>query len=214
MTARPANPPLWDALRADAAELGAVKGSTARGWAAAADVLTLPGFWAVLLWRVGNALHERGLRPLSRLTYVANLVLFGADLPAGAVVGAGLVLPHPVGVALASDVVIGARCRIMRGVGVGGSGHAGRVGHPVIGDDVWLLDRSAVFGPVRIGDRAVIGASAVVGQDIEAGMLVLVSRASTELRIRPRTDLAPDLAPDLDASELVVPDLDASEPAS
>jgi serine O-acetyltransferase len=188
---QPSNPPLRSALKADAAELSKVKGSGKRGWSGVLDVLTLPGFWSVALWRVGNTLHERGLRPLSRLTYVANLVLFGADLPAGAVVGPGVVMPHPVGVAMASDVVIGSRCRIMRGVGVGGSGKADRAGHPVIGDDVWLLDRAAVFGPVRIGDRAVIGASAIVGQDIPADMLVLLSRAATELRIRPRTDLDP-----------------------
>jgi serine O-acetyltransferase len=190
---RPRNPPLLSALRTDAAELLKVKGAAGGGRSGVLDVLTLPGFWSVALWRLGNALHERGLRPLSRMTYFANLVLFGADLPAGAVVGAGLVMPHPVSVAMASDVVIGERCRIMRGVGIGGSGKEGRAGHPVIGDDVWLLDRSAVFGPVRIGDRAVIGASAIVSEDIPAEMVVLLPKAATELRIRPRTDLGPEV---------------------
>ena len=188
---RPSNPPLLSALRADAAELAKVKGGGTGRVSDVLDVLTIPGFWAVALWRVGNALHERGLRPLSRLAYVADMVLFGADLPAGAVVGPGLVMPHPVGVAMASDVVLGSRCRVMRGVGIGGSGKPGRSGHPVIGDDVWFLDRSAVFGPVRIGDDVVIGASAVVSEDVPAGMLVLLAGAATELRVRPRTDLDP-----------------------
>jgi serine O-acetyltransferase len=195
----PSNPPLLAALRADAAELAKVKGpgrpgpggtcSGGAGLVGVLDVLTLPGFWAVALWRVGNALHDRGLRPLSRLVYFANLVLFGAALPAGAVVGPGLVMPHPVGVTIAGDVVIGGRCRLMQGVAAGGSGKAGRAGHPVIGDDVWLLHRAAVFGPVTIGDRSVLGAGTMVGQDIAPGMLVLVSKASADLRIRPRTDL-------------------------
>lgn len=193
---RPANPPVLEALRADAAELAKVKGSVFRGPAAVLDVLTLPGFWAGALWRLGNALHERGLRPLSRLTYVLNMVLFSADLPAGAVVGPGLVMPHPVGVAMASDVVIGSRCRIMRGVGIGGSGKADEVGHPVIGDDVWLLDRASVFGPVTIGDRSVLGTSVIVNQDIAPGMLVLLSKAAVDLRIRPRSDLAAPAAAD------------------
>jgi serine O-acetyltransferase len=190
----PSNPPLLAALRADAAELSKVKGSGysgsgGAGLAGVLDVLTLPAFWAVALWRLGNALHDRGLRPLSRLTYFANLVLFGADLHAGAVVGPGLVMPHPVGTAFSSDVVIGRRCRLMQGTAAGGSGNVGRPGHPVIGDDVWLLHRAAVFGPVTIGDRSVLGAGTMVGQDIPPGMLVLVPKASTELRIRPRTDL-------------------------
>lgn len=188
---RPRNPPILAALKADGRELLAVKGG-APGMIGVIDVLLLPGFWAVALWRLGNALHESGIRPLSRLTYFWNLVLFGADLPAGAVVGAGLVMPHPVGVAMASDVVLGERCRVMRGVGIGGSGKDGRSGHPVIGDDVWLLDRSAVFGPVEIGDGVVVGASAIVSQDIAPGMLVLVARSTTELRIKPRRDLPRD----------------------
>ena len=188
-TVPPVNPPLLAALKADAVELAKVKGAAKAGVLGVFDVLTLPGFWSVALWRVGNALHDRGLRPLSRLTYVANVVLFGADLPAGAVVGPGLVMPHPVGMAIASDVVIGSRCRVMSRVGIGGSGKEGLGGHPVIGDDVWLLHGSAVFGPVRIGDRVVVGAGAIVSQDIAAGMLVLAPKAVTELRIRPRTDL-------------------------
>lgn len=184
------NPPLLAALRADAAELSTVKGSTARGVGMWLDVLTLPGFWCVALWRVGNALHERGLRPLSRLTYFLTMVLFGADLPAGAVVGPGVVVPHPIGVAMASDVVIGSRCRIMGQVRIGGSGQGGRRGHPSVGDDVWLLDSAKVFGPVHIGSGSVLGTSVVVSQDIEPGMLVLLSRAATELRIRPRRDTA------------------------
>ena len=192
----PSNPPLLSALKADAVELSKVKGATTGGWFGVVDVLTLPGFWSVALWRVGNALHDRGLRPLSRLTYVANVVLFGADLPAGAVVGPGLVMPHPVGMAIASDVVIGSRCRMMSRVGVGGSGKDGLSGHPVIGDDVWLLHGSAVFGPVRIGDRVVVGAGAIVSQDIPAGMLVLVPKVVTELRIRPRTDLPAGVVPE------------------
>jgi serine O-acetyltransferase len=189
---RPANPPILSALKADAAELAKVKGGGRGGVSGLLDVLTIPGFWVVALWRVGNALHERRLRPLSRLTYVANMVLFGADLPAGAVVGPGLVVPHPVGLAVASDVVIGKRCRLMGGVAIGGSGKAGRSGHPVIGDDVWFLRGSAAFGPIRIDDKVVVGAGAIVSQDIPAEMLVLVAKTAVELRIRPRNDLDPD----------------------
>jgi serine O-acetyltransferase len=203
------NPPLLSALRSDASEFLKVKGAAGAGRSGIFDVLTLPGFWAVALWRLGNALHERGLRPLSRLTYFANIVLFGADLPAGAVVGPGLVMPHPNGVAMASDVVIGERCRVMRGVGVGGSGKEGRSGHPVIGDHVWLLDRAAVFGPVRIGDRVVIGASTIVTRDIPSEMLVLLPKSAGELRILPRTDLKPAVVVDKNPSSLVAPDDEA-----
>lgn len=184
---RPSNPPLLAALRADAAQLRALKGGS-KGLRGTLDVLALPGFWTVVLWRLGNRLHEGGLRPLSRVTYFANMVLFGADLPAGAVVGPGVVVPHPVGVAMASDVVLGARCRVMQGVGIGGSGNPSRPGHPVIGDDVWLLHRSSIFGPVHVGNGSVVGAGVTLAQDVPAGVLVLPPKAPAGLRFLPRTD--------------------------
>lgn len=198
---RPENPPLWAALRADVCELARVKGvavATRHGAEPSpavgglADIVTLPGFWCVLLWRLGNSWHHRGLRPLSRLAYFANLVLFGADLPAGGVVGPGMVIPHPVGVACASDVVFGARCRLMGMVRIGGAGKPGRDGHPVIGDDVWLLDGAKVFGPVRIGDRTVLAASTTLSQDVPADMYV--SRPAPPLRTRPREPSPPPAA--------------------
>lgn len=188
---RPANPPLLAALRADALELSRVKAAD-RGAAGVVDALMLPGFWSGALWRVGNALHDRRIRPLSRLCYIANMMLFGADLASGASVGPGLVMPHPVGVGVASDVVIGSRCRIMGLVRIGGSGKGGRRGHPVLGDDVWVLDGAKIFGPVEVGAQSVIGTSAIVTRDVPPRMLVLPPKETTELRMRPRTDLDPE----------------------
>lgn len=197
MTSPNAAPRTWRELRAvlgvDMAELARTKGTQYPSRAATLDVLTLPGFWSVTLWRVGNLLHDKGVRPLSRLTYAANMVLFGADLAAGASVGPGMVMPHPVGVAIASDVVLGRRCRVMGMVRIGGGGRAGISGHPVIGDDVWLLDGAKVFGPVRVGDQSVVGASAIVGTDVPDRMFVAGPGGATSMR--PRRDLdvvAPD----------------------
>jgi serine O-acetyltransferase len=191
----PARPPavpvsFMTAVRADMAELAKTKGAPYPSRAARIDVLTLPGFWAVFLWRVANHLHAQGLRPLSRLVYFVNLVTFGADLHAGAEVGPGFVMPHPVSIAIASDVVIGARCRMLRGVGIGGSGNPKRPGHPVIGDDVWIMDSAKVFGPVTIGDRTVVGAGAIVATDVPEDMFVEGTRRARVFRPLAEMDLA------------------------
>jgi len=185
---RAKNPPLLAALRADARALSKVKAAD-RGAIGIVDALMLPGFWSVALWRLGNSLHAKKIRPLSRICYFANMVIFGADLASGAVVGAGFVMPHPVGVGVASDCVLGSRCRLMGLVRIGGSGKRGRVGHPVLGDDVWVLDGAKIFGPVQIGESSVIGASAIVTSDVPARMLVLPPKEATTMRMRPRTDL-------------------------
>lgn len=185
---RPKNPPLFAALKADAQELSKVKAAD-RGAMGVLDALLLPGFWSVALWRLGNLLYEKKIRPLSRLCYALNMILFGTELASGAVVGPGFVMPHPPGVGIASDCVIGSRVRVMGLVRIGGSGKGDRVGHPVLGDDVWVLDGAKVFGPVEIGAQSVIGASAMVTRDIPPRMLVLPPRELTDIRVRPRTDL-------------------------
>ena len=177
-----AEPGFFEAVRADMAELAKVKGTPYPSRAGMIDVLTLPGFWAVALWRLGNLLHHRGLRPLSRLVYFANMVLFSVDLASGATVGPGMVMPHPVGVGVASDVVLGARCRLMGGARIGGSGDPRKPGHAVLGADVWLMDGAKVFGPVTIGDRTVVAASAIVATDIEPDMFVYGPRRSDVIK--------------------------------
>jgi serine O-acetyltransferase len=179
---RPRQPPFLVAVRADAAELAKVKGTPWPSRGGLADVLSLPAFWAVFLYRVANELHERGLKPLSRLVYFANMVVFGADLAPGAVIGPGLVIPHPVGLGVASDVVMGSRCRVMRSTAIGGNGNPHRPGFPTLGDDVWVMDGAKVMGPVHVGDRTVVGAAAVVASDIPADMFVYGARRSDAIR--------------------------------
>lgn len=167
--------PLRSLVRGDLEELAKVKGTSTRSPLWWGDVLTLPGAWSTMLWRVGTALNRRGLTVVSRLCYFANVVFFGAELHPGATVGPGLVTPHPVGLMLSSEVQIGERCRLMGKVSVGGSGDPSKPGHPKIGDDVWLFDSAQVFGPVTIGDRSIIGARVTVTTDIPPDSFVTMS---------------------------------------
>ena len=138
------------------------------------DVLLLPGAWAVLLFRVSSSLHNAGLRPLSRLLYFLNVVLFGVDLAPSAVVGPGLALPHPIGVAF-SPVVIGRRVRLMGGVRLGGGGfeEEQRDGFPTICDEAYIFDGAKVFGPVTVGSRTVVGTNSVVSRDLPPNAIAL-----------------------------------------
>lgn len=176
------HPRLADAVRADLAEMAKAKGTPYPSVGGLLDVLSLPGTLAVLLWRLGNACHFGGLKPLSRLCYIANIVLFGAELHPGAVVGPGVVIPHPVGIGIAKGCRIGARCRLMRSIAMGGSGDPKRPGHPMIGDDVWVMDGAKLFGPVHVGDRSILGTSAIVASDVPADMFLYGARRSDTMR--------------------------------
>lgn len=175
-------PSLREAIREDLAEMARAKGTPWPSVGALLDVLALPGTWAVIVFRLGNTAHHRGLRPLSRLAYFANVVLFGCELHPGAIVGPGLVVPHPVGMGFAAGCRIGRRARLLRHTAMGGAGNPKRPGQPTLGDDVTLLDSAKVLGPVTIGDRSIIGANATVVDDIPPDVFVRGPRKSSEWR--------------------------------
>jgi len=183
----PRNPPLRAAIAADLAEMAKAKGTPYPSLGGLADVLTLPGTWATILWRLAIACHHGGLKPLSRLLYFANIVIFGAELQPGVVVGPGVVIPHPVGMGIASGCTVGRRVRLMGGVRMGGNANPDRPGHPTLGDDVWVLDGAKVFGPTTVGDRSILGTSAIVSEDVPADMFLFGARRSDTMR--PLADL-------------------------
>jgi serine O-acetyltransferase len=140
------------------------------------DVLTLPGFWAVAIFRLSVACRRAGLAPLARVLYFANVVLFGADLSPRAVAGPGLALPHPVGVGLGAGVRLGRNVLLLKGVtlGTAATGTADD-GFPTVGHDCKILDGAKLLGPIEIGDGAVIGANALVMRSVPAGAIVAAS---------------------------------------
>ena len=92
------------------------------------------------------------------------------DISAGTRIGAGFALLHPHGITLGWGLAIGNDVTILHHNTIGGS--VGRVkdgrASPVIGDDVVVYGHSMIFGPITIGDRAVVGAGSWVDHDLAA----------------------------------------------
>jgi serine O-acetyltransferase len=82
-------------------------------------------------------------------------------------IGPGLRLPHPMGLIIAPNTVIGPNCDLYADVRLV-LAHGVKDG-PVIGEHVFLGDGAKVVGHVRVGDHAIIGVSTVVTKDIPAG---------------------------------------------
>ncbi len=147
------------------------------------DVLMLPGFWAVLLFRISQRLHARGLSPLARIIMLLGGVLFSCELWPAMQAGPGLVIPHPQGVTIGVGVVLGSRVRLLGGARIGTAGYRDRSrdGWPVIGDDCVVCDGSKVFGPVHVGDRSVVGTSVVLFESVPPDSIVAL-RQNIEIR--------------------------------
>jgi serine O-acetyltransferase len=180
---------LFAVIRADLDATARLKGSTARGIAKYADLLTIPGVWAVLLFRFAHYFHTHGLRPLSRITYFMNVVLFGADLAPGARIGPGLAIAHPVFCGWGSELVMGSGVIITGGARFGTAARPDRRGQPIVGDNVFFLDDAKVLGRVHIGEGAVIAASAVVVDDVEP-YSIMAGIPARHVRFRPEDERA------------------------
>ena len=98
-----------------------------------------------------------------------NHVITGADIAWRAEIGPGLRMNHPTGVVIGPHARIGPNCILQSGVTIGGRGLQAS---PVIGSDVLIGSGAKILGPVRIGDRCVVGANAVVVRDVAAGATV------------------------------------------
>lgn len=97
-------------------------------------------------------------------------VVTAADIPVNCQLGAGLLIPHPTGIVIHPKAVIGPDCLIFSCVTIGTRGDRGV---PVLGAHVDVGTGAKILGGVRIGDRAVIGANAVVLRDVKAGTCVV-----------------------------------------
>lgn len=97
-------------------------------------------------------------------------VISGTDIDLRASIGQGFRMPHPNGVIIHSDSVIGEGCMIMQQVTIG---QLAEPGAPIIGRNVYIGAGAKVLGAIRIGDGAAIGANAVVLCDVPAGHTAL-----------------------------------------
>ncbi len=99
------------------------------------------------------------LRSLASLRHKFWSVVTASDIHRLASLCPDLALPHPTGVVIHQDVVVGPRCMIMQQVTLGtdATGLA-----PVLGADVYVGAGAKVLGGIRVGDRVRIGANAVV----------------------------------------------------
>jgi N-acetylglucosaminyldiphosphoundecaprenol N-acetyl-beta-D-mannosaminyltransferase len=151
-----------------------------------------PGFQALAVYRFGvwrMGVRPRLLRaPLSvvyRTLFRAVRNFYGIELPYSASVGRRVVFEHQHGIVVHGDAVIGDDCVIRQGVTLGMRDVARAREAPVLGQGVNVGAGAKILGRVRVGDRADIGANAVVLEDVPAGALAVGVPARVVSRKRP-----------------------------
>lgn len=122
-----------------------------------------------------------------RLTRLS--VRTGITIPPG-VFGPGLSIAHYGSIVVHTRARVGAYCRINSATNIGMT----RTGVPTLGDHVYVAPGAVLYGGITVGDRAVIGANAVVGRDVPAGVTVGGSPARV-ISSRDSASVMPDFVP-------------------
>lgn len=157
---------LWGLLRADAVAL--------RDHRHRFLPFVFPNFAAVAAYRFARALREHRLAVPARFVTMVSQALTGAEIDPGARIGPGLSLAHTHGIVVGEGVEAGSGLRLYSGVVLGSTNNERRGwGHPTLGDDVVIWTKATVAGPVHVGDRAQVGAHALVMRDVEADGLAV-----------------------------------------
>lgn len=114
--------------------------------------------------------------PLSvayRALYRRMRNVYGIELPYSAHIGRRVVFEHQHGIVVHGNAVIGDDCVVRQGATLGIRSVDRRDDAPILGRAVEIGAGAKILGRVFVGDRASVGANAVVLDDVPAGALAV-----------------------------------------
>ena len=139
------------------------------------EVLLYPGVLSVGMHRIAHWLFRGELYFLARMVNHLARFFTGNDIHPGAVIGRNFFIDHGF-VVIGETAVVGNDVTVYQHVTLGGTNPAaGEAGnrHPIIGNNVIIGSGAQVLGPIRVGERARIGANAVVTKDVPEGATMI-----------------------------------------
>jgi serine O-acetyltransferase len=142
-----------------------------------------PGLWAVAWHKVAHRLFNARLFLLARAVNHTSRFLTGIDIHPGAKVGRHLFIDHGFTV-IGETAEIGDNVTIYQCVTLGGTNPANGKGgkrHPTLEDNVIVGSGAQILGPIIIGQRARVGANAVVTEDVAEGATMVGVKARSTL---------------------------------
>ena len=147
------------------------------------EILLYPGVWALGFHRLAHWLYGGELFFLARLVNHIARWLTAIDIHPGAKIGRNFFIDHGFTV-IGETAEIGDNVTIYQCVTLGGTnptdGQAGKR-HPTLKDNVIVGSGAQVIGPIIVGERARIGANAVVTDDVADGATMIGLKARSTL---------------------------------
>jgi serine O-acetyltransferase len=131
------------------------------------------GFHLSLLYRLSYTAHMK----FGSLGKIVAQILFWVRrhwytcaIASTARIAGGVIFPHPQGIVIGAEAIVGERTWIFQNVTIGGV--PGKIGLPTIGNDCRIYTGAVIVGPIDLEDGVIIGANVVVAKSIPANKLV------------------------------------------
>lgn len=154
-------------------------------------VLSYPGLFAIMVYRLAHEMHIQGVRLIPRIMTEHAHTLTGIDIHPGASIGHSLFIDHGTGVVIGETCEIGNNVKVYQGVTLGAlsiprdeQGKVIRAGkrHPTIEDDVIIYAGATILGgQTVIGRGSVIGGNVWLIESVPPGSKV-INRPTIEMR--------------------------------
>lgn len=129
----------------------------------------------IYVYRLGHYFYTRNSKSLFSIFFrFLNKILINQNnhIPLSAKIGAGIRLPHLMGIVISGNVVIGRQCTIFHQVTIGVNDLVNDKA-PHIGDDCYIGAGAKLIGDIKIGDHVKIGANAIVTVDVPSHATVV-----------------------------------------
>jgi serine O-acetyltransferase len=132
-------------------------------------ILSYPGLFAIIVYRMAHVLHGMGISLLPRMMSEYAHSDTGIDIHPGAKIGRSFFIDHGTGVVVGETTEIGDRVRIYQGVTLGAlslssdmiEAFRSKKRHPTLEDDVVIYSNATL-----LGEKAVIGARSIIGGNV------------------------------------------------
>ncbi len=147
------------------------------------EVMLYPGVWALGFHRIAHWLFDAKLFFLARFVNHFSRLLTAIDIHPGAKIGKNFFIDHGFTV-IGETAEIGNNVTIYQCVTLGGTNPTNGVGgkrHPTLEDNVIVGSGAQIIGPITVGERARVGANAVVMEDVPSGATMVGVKARSKL---------------------------------
>ncbi|KXT88400.1 serine O-acetyltransferase [Streptococcus oralis] len=136
-------------------------------------LLTYPGVKALAAHRLSHLMWTHGFKLLARMHSQFWRFWTQIEIHPGAQIEPGVFIDHGAGLVIGETAIIEKGALLYHGVTLGGTGKDTGKRHPTVRKGALISAHAQVIGPIEIGEKAKVGAGAVVVADVPADVTVV-----------------------------------------